>query len=283
MRALNGLSLASLGSLSHVDGLLVLDDLGGEVLTTRGDGTRGSNLHGDVVGKGLELVVGSGLGVGEREGHDVAKLAVGVDVAGQSAVLNADTVEASDLHVLTNVVNHLGELGINGAAIKRASLECLDISGIVLGDGLGKLLGEASELGVGANKVGLASELQDSAGLAILGDEGSDSTLVGVTTSTLDSLGDTHLTQDVNGLLEIAIGLDESLLALHHRRVGHLAKLLNESGGNLSHVCPSFGVVDQTIQTGLCPVLLGLGGLDGRCHLSLSDPLFASRQNASGP
>jgi len=44
----------------------------------------------------------------------------------------------------------------------------------------------------------------------------------------LACLGDALLAQDCEGLLEVAIGLLERVLAVHHARAGHLAKLLDE-------------------------------------------------------
>ena len=100
----------------------------------------------------------------------------------------------------------------------------------------GELSGETGELGAGSHEVGLAGELKnESAGLAVLGDESGDGALVGLAASLLGSLGKTVLTKNVDSGVHIAVGLDEGLLALHHRRVGHLAKLLDHSGGNLGH------------------------------------------------
>ena len=69
-------------------------------------------------------------------------------------------LEAGDLHVLADDVDHLGELGLDGGLAKGAGLECLDIGGVALGDDLGEVGCEAGELGVGADEVGLAGELE---------------------------------------------------------------------------------------------------------------------------
>ena len=69
-----------------------------------------------------------------------------------------------------------------------------------------------------------------------LGDVSGDSALVGVATGLLGGSGEAVLTEDVDSGVHIALSLNESLLALHHRRVGHLAELLDHSGGDLSHV-----------------------------------------------
>ena len=93
---LDGLGLAGLGSLGLVDAHLVLDGGGGHVLAGGGDGSRGSDVHGDVVGEGLELVGGAGLGLGELADDDVGELATEVDVARHGAVLDGDALEAQD-------------------------------------------------------------------------------------------------------------------------------------------------------------------------------------------
>ena len=134
-------------------------------------------------------------------------------------------------------MNHLGESSVDGLVSgELGGLQSLVAGRVDLSDNSGDILGEAGELGVATNEVGLAGDLDESGNLAVLGDIGSDSALVGLTTGLLDGLGHTHLTEDVDSLLDVAIGLDEGLLALHHRGIGHLAELLDERGGDLSHV-----------------------------------------------
>ena len=219
----------------------MLDDVGRDILATGRDGAGdGGSLHGAVVGEGLEGLGLGGLGLGEGELHDRAHLAVGVDIGAEGAVVGCEALEAADLHVLAHDVNHLGERGLEGLAIgELGGLEGLDVGGVGLGDHGGDVLGEAGELRVCAHEVGLAGDLGERGGLAVLGDVGGDGAFVGLAAGLLDSLGHAHLAKDVDGLLDVAIGLDEGLLALHHRGVGHLAELLDERGGNLSHVCLS--------------------------------------------
>ena len=241
------------------------------------------------MGEGLELVVLRGLGVGELEDADVGELATEVDVAGESAILDRDALEAGDLHVLADDVNHLGELVGDRGAGHRAGLERLDVAGVVIGDDLGEGGRKPGELGVGAHEVGLAGELEDGARLAVIGDVDGDGALVGVAASTLDGLGDAHRTEDVDGLLDVTVSLDECLLALHHRGVGHLAELLDECGGNLCHDMPllwgSKDVESNLLGRGSGRGLSGLGsgsglgGLGGRVglagHLISADLLLA--------
>ncbi len=50
--------------------------------------------------------------------------------------------------------------------------------------------------------------------------------------------GEAARAQNVDGDVHVAVSLDESLLALHHRGVGHLAELLDHGGSNLAIVVP---------------------------------------------
>ena len=213
-----------------VDGLLR------DILTTSGDGVRGDDLHGNVVREGLELIVLSSGGVVEGELDDVGVLAVVVHVAGNGAVLNGDAAEADDLLVLADDEDALLEGLVNGGVVHRAGHEGVDVGGIVLGDNLGEVKHEALELGVGGDEVGLAGNLHQGANLAVLGNVGGDGALVGVAAGLLDSLGEAVDAQDVDSLLDVALSLDECLLALHHGGVGDLTELLDQGSGNLSHV-----------------------------------------------
>ena len=138
--------------------------------------------------EGLEGLGLSGLGLLEGELDEDADLTTHVDVRSESAVLGLASGETSDLHVLAHDVNHLGELGGNGLLAHRLLEQSIDIGRLGGSDNLGDLGSKAGELGVGADEVGLAGKLEQSAGLAVLGDERGDSALVGLTASLLGSL-----------------------------------------------------------------------------------------------
>lgn len=217
----------------------MLDGLGRNLIAGSADRGDGGNLKGNVMSEGLEGLSLSGLGLLEGELDEDADLTTHVDVRSERSVLSLAGSEAGDLHVLAHDVNHLGELGGNGLLAHRLLEQSVDVSRLGGSDNLSDLGSKAGELGVRANEVGLAGELEQSAGLAILRDERGDSALVGLTASLLGSLGKAVLTQNVDSGVHVAVSLDESLLALHHRGVGHLAELLDHSGGNLGH-CGSF-------------------------------------------
>ena len=251
----------------------MLDGLGRNLIAGSADRGDGGNLKGNVVSEGLEGLSLSGLGLLEGELDEDADLTTHVDVRSERAVLSLTGSEAGDLHVLAHDVNHLGELGGNGLLAHRLLEQSVDVSRLGGSDNLSDLGSKASELGVGSNEVGLAGELEQSAGLAILGDERGDSALVGLTASLLGSLGKAVLTQNVDSGVHVAVSLDESLLALHHRGVGHLAELLDHSGGNLGH-CGSFQRDEKELTK---TDLLGLG-LSG--HLGLGDLLLTRASEA---
>ncbi len=188
------------------------------------------------MGEALEGLGLGGLSLLEGELDEDADLATHVDVGGKGAGLDLAGGEAGDLHVLAHDVNHLGELVGDGIAVHALGEEGVDVGRGGRGDDLGDVGGKAGELGVGAHEVGLAGELEEGTGLAVSGDERGDSALVGLAAGLLGGLGQAVLAEDVDGGIHIAIGLDEGLLALHHRGIGHLAELLDHSGGDLSHV-----------------------------------------------
>ena len=129
----------------------------------------------------------------------------------------------------------VGNDGLDGLAVNLGSLERVHV-GRLGGEGsLGDLLGVSLELLVHANEVGLAVELDDSAGGCVLGNESHNGAFIGGTAGLLSNSGKTAGAQNVDGLVHIAVGLDEGLLALHHAGAGHFAEFLDHSSGNVSH------------------------------------------------
>ena len=97
-------------------------------------------------------------------------------------------------------------------------------AGSWVSDDVGDILHELLELvGVGS-EVGLGVDLDDDAD-AIL-DHCIDSALSGNTASLLGGGSKALLTQPLDGLVDVAVGGDERLLAVHHANVGHFAQLL---------------------------------------------------------
>ena len=122
-----------------------------------------------------------------------------------------------------------------------AGLAChqsLDISGVLLHDDLGGLLDEGDELVVLGDEVGLGVDLDDDAHLALGAVISVDHALGSHAACLLGGGSQTTLTQDLDRLLEVAVSLGQSLLALHHAAVGLLAQFHNVLCRN-SHFCYS--------------------------------------------
>ncbi len=196
---------------------------------------RGGHLHGDVAAVGLETV-GRGVDALHVELHEHADLAAAVDVGRHGAAL--DEREAGQLDVLAQRVDGVGHHGLHRLALGVGGLEGLQVGGLGGQGGLGDLLGVGLELVVHAHEVGLAVELHDGARRGVVGDDGHDRALVGGAAGLLGNGGQAGVAQDVDGLFQVGFGLDERLLALHHAGAGHLAELLDQGSGDLSHVVP---------------------------------------------
>ena len=129
----------------------------------------------------------------------------------------------------------VGHDGLHGLAVDLGGLQRLHVGRLGGQGGLGDLLGVGLELLVHAHEVGLAVQLDDGAGGAGVVHDGHDGALVGGTAGLLGHGGQTAGAQHVDGLLHVALGLGQGLLALHHARAGHLAELLHHGSGEISH------------------------------------------------
>ena len=198
----------------HGDLALVLHDLGGAVGLRNRDGSHGRSLHGDGVGHlGGNLLV---------EAQDGAQLLVEVDVTCAVGSLDAGVVGQLDL--LAGLTRLLGDHLLDGAALGvLRSQQDIAVGGVGRNGDLEHGVGRSGVLGVLRHEVGLAGQAED-VGLAAL-DLRHDDTLGGGAVGTLGDDELTLLADDVLCAGEIALGLHERLLAVHHAGSGHLAEL----------------------------------------------------------
>ena len=99
------------------------------------------------------------------------------------------------------------------------------------GDGVG----DGVELLALGDEVRLALQLDEDAGGVVVGDEGDDGAVLG---GAALALGDALLALDaqgLDGLVDVAVGLVQRLLAVHHAGAGELAELLDVGGGVVRH------------------------------------------------
>ena len=136
------------------------------------------------------------------------------------------TLEAANLQVFTDGHDLFGhDLG-DGQILAGilAAHESVNIGRSVFRDDGGDILDERNEqLALGA-EVSLTVDLDDNADTVF--DGGVSHALGGDAAGLLRSLRQTLLTQPLNCLIHIAVGLDERLLAVHHADIGHFAQSL---------------------------------------------------------
>jgi hypothetical protein len=125
-----------------------------------------------------------------------------------------------------------GFFDIAGARI-GGGLQCVDVGGAGIQRDVGDGVAELQEAGVLGDEVGFAVDL-DQHGLAG-GLGGHDATFGGDAAGFLVSLGQAGLAQPFHRHVDVAVVLDQCLLAFHHAGAGTLAQFLDQLGGNIAH------------------------------------------------
>ena len=95
---------------------------------------------------------------------------------------------------------------------------------------------EGLEVVVAGDEIGLGVYFDDDAEIGLDGD--ADETVGGDAAALLGRLGETLLTQPIDGRLDVAAGLAERILAVHHAGAGLLAQVFHQRGGNGGHCRP---------------------------------------------
>ena len=137
-------------------------------------------------------------------------------------------------HVLADLGDHVGELLGNAVAAARigAGLDLVEIAAGLQGDP-GDVAHEVLEGLVAGHEVGLGIDLDHRAPGAFGGN--ADQTFGGHAAGLFRGGGEALLAQPVDSRLQIAAGLGQRLLAIHHPRAGGLAQLFDQRRGNFSH------------------------------------------------
>ena len=87
---------------------------------------------------------------------------------------------------------------------------------------------------VAGDEVGLGVHLDH--GGAVLGGDDADQALGGGAAGFLGGLAEALLAQPVDGAFQVAVGLGERLLAIHHAGAGLFAQGFHEEGGDFGHL-----------------------------------------------
>ena len=200
-----------------VDGSLVD---GAFVEGNRGHGCR---LHGDVL---AHLTVHVTV-----EGHESTQAVTRVDVGHNG--ITGNLLVTAHLDALAEATHLVGDFLPHGHATRVGAAE----QGILVGRGLGhsdveNALGEGHVVSVLGNEVRLTVERDDAAAIASLVGGGEHGTFTDFVVTTLGGDFLSLLAKDLNGLVEIAFGFNEGLLAVHHASSSLLAELVDVRSGN---------------------------------------------------
>ncbi len=96
------------------------------------------------------------------------------------------------------------------------------------------------EVIVAGDEVGFGIDLDNDADVVLDGD--ANKTFGRYASALLGGFGQALLAQPIDGGLDVAVGLAQRVLAVHHARAGLFAQILDQSGGDGRHERPSFAL-----------------------------------------
>ena len=157
-----------------------------------------------------------------------------VHVLGDEAVADRHGGRAAHAHVLADGGHHL--LDVVGHRHRLAGIgqrqQLVEVAA-----GLRRQRGDVAhhvlELLVAGDEVGLRVDLDHRPRLVLGGD--ADQALGGDAAGLVGGLRQALLAQPVDGLLDVALGLGQRRLAVHHAGAGLVAQLLHQAGGDVGH------------------------------------------------
>ena len=171
-----------------------------------------------------------------------------VHVAADRALADRKLGGAAQRHVLADLGDGFGDVLGDGAAAGLGRLDLLDV-GADIERHIGDHLDQALEQVVAGDEVGLGVDLDHHALGAL--DRDADQAFGGDAVGLLRGLGQALLAQPVDRGIDVARGLAERRLAIHHARAGHLAQVLDHLCSDLSHCSNS--VAEQARRRGANP------------------------------
>ncbi len=154
--------------------------------------------------------------------------------------------DAAQFELLADLRRQVGDgLLDRGVAGLASGLERIDVGRLRRGRGRHDLVGDRLELGVLRDEVGLGVELDQRAVL------GGDQTFGGRSLGALADVLGALDAEEFDGLVEVAVGLDQRVLGVEHAGTGEVAKSLHIGSGVVRHFSLSLRI------------LRGLGGGGG--------------------
>ena len=177
-------------------------------------------MHGDLLAESGQSVT---LSAGFQRDDDTDLAEAGhhlvVTIGGDDTLRDGELGDSAQRHVLADRGNQLCQRFVDTVtgAGKLHRLEALDVA-VAAQSQLGHLADESLEAVVAGNEVGLGIDLDHRALAAVGGD--ADQALGGHAAGLLGGGRQALLTQPVDGLFEVAGGLGERLLTIHHAGAG---------------------------------------------------------------
>ncbi len=138
-------------------------------------------------------------------------------------------------HVLADLADQRGARRFDRTLAQRQRRQRGDVGRILVCHQVGAVGGQLEELVVLGDEIGLAVDFENAAQLAIGGDVDRHHAFSGDAGRGLAGLVAQLDAQNFFGLVHVAAGFGQRLLAFHHRRVGLLAQFLDHACGNFRH------------------------------------------------
>src|SRR3954447_9397752 len=144
--------------------------------------------------------------------------------------------------------------------------------------------GERDEVLVARDEVGVAVDLDEDADLAVGVDVGLHRALGGLAAGELGGAGDALLAQPGHGRVDVAAGLGQRLLAVHHARAGAVAQGLDvlRGDGHVGHCESSLLSAPAVLGSSAFAAGAGAGLLPGSFCWSLGPPVVSAGSSAGG-
>ena len=153
---------------------------------------------------------------------------------------HAKTLRAAQRHVFADGGDGVGDRLADRAAawiVGAEHLRRVDIGRMVERD-REHAAHQRLEVVVAGDEVGFGIDLDNDADIVLDGD--ADKAFGRNAPALLGGFGQALLAQPVDRRLDVAVGLVQRILAIHHARAGLFAQILDQSGGNGRHTRPSF-------------------------------------------
>src|SRR5215213_6311292 len=216
------LGLALLACRRLGDAALVVEQLRRDLVAGGEAGPRGGDVHRDTA---------CGVGVGALVGHQHADR--GRQVRGAAVQVERDGAVDRDVALELELLADTRGQGLHGvldgALAELRGAQAVEVGGLLVQRDLQDLVGQRLEVAALGHEVRLAVQLDHRAA------GGDDQAVAGGALGALADILRALDAQQLDGLLDVAVGLLERPLAVHHPGAGELTEPLHVGGGVVRH------------------------------------------------